>query len=354
MKITFLDCTKSQYDGSTPEEKPVGGIEGTAIALAEALARKGHDVSVINKNNQENAKVIKGVYWSNYEIYDFTNPVNFPDILIANNDSPLFDFFPNLKKIRNTQYVLWLHNPVKLFKTIKKGKMIPLIKYWPVAVFIGEKQKAECSFLHPFKRRVIMPHGLTDHFLSEMISDVQKRVKQAIFFSQPYRGFKEVVDIWVKHVFVANRDAELKAYVGDIDLDKYNIPYSREELRNYGVTLMPKVDKSVLIEDLKKTRCMIYPGHRDETFCVAAIEANAMGVPIISYGRGSLSERIVNTYNGFCVDDGCAEEMGNKANDLLNDELLFNTMSRNSIDHVQSMAWDKIADQWVEYVFESR
>ena len=352
MKITFLDCTKSQYDGHTPAIEPIGGIEGTTIALAESLARKKHDVSVINQNNHTKCQCINNVHWSNYNIFDFNDPSNFPDILIANNDAPFFNYFPNLKNLHNTQYILWLHNPVSLLKTIKKKKIFPIIKYRPTAVFLGEKHQASCNILHPFKKRIIIPHGLTNDFFSQTPKNTHKRKKQAIFFSQPYRGFKEVIDIWITYISKSNKNAELKAYVGDINLNEYKIPYTHKELDNYGVTLMPKVEKSILIEDLKKSRCMIYLGHHDETFCMTAIEANAMGVPIISYGRGSLAERIVNNYNGFCINEGSAKEIGNKAHDLLNNDNLFNTMSRHSIEHVKSMTWDKISDQWIKNVFE--
>jgi len=207
--------------------------------------------------------------------------------------------------------------------------------------------------MHPFERRMIIPHGLTNAFLSDSPNKHESREKQVIFFSQPYRGFKEVVDIWMKFISKSDDKFKLKAYVGEIDLKEYNISYSHEELQENGLVLMPKVEKSTLITDLKNSRCMIYFGHRDETFCVAALEANAMGVPIITYGRGALSERVDDSFNGFQIDDGNQQEVAVKAYDLLNDDHLFHKMSQQSIEHVQSMTWDHIADQWELNVFRN-
>lgn len=353
MIITFLECTKTSYDGNTIKTKPLGGIESTTISLAEAFVRKGHEVCVVNQNKARYRTEINGVHWSNYEIFDFQDSANHPDTVIANNNAPLLDLFPNQMKRNRMQHVLWLHNPVNLFQTLKKNRMATIIRKRPVAVFLGEEQNKQCSMLHPFQKRLIIPHGLSEAFISQASHDHLSREKQAIFFSQAYRGFAEVVDLWLKYVSLNEPDATLKAYVGDINLNEYKISKTREELELYGIKIMPKVEKEVLIEDLKKSRCMIYLGHKDETFCVAALEANAMGVPIVTYGRGSLSERVIDKHNGFLVRDGNGKEASNKIFALLNDDNLFNTMSHHSVEHVHSMTWDKIADQWEEYVFKN-
>ena len=43
----------------------------------------------------------------------------------------------------------------------------------------------------------------------------------------------------------------------------------------------------------------------DETFCLNAIEANACGLPVITFGETVLKDIIKNNYNGFIVKDYC-------------------------------------------------
>ena len=38
-----------EFDGRTPEERPLGGTESSVAALAGELAARGHDVQVMNK-----------------------------------------------------------------------------------------------------------------------------------------------------------------------------------------------------------------------------------------------------------------------------------------------------------------
>ena len=41
----------------------------------------------------------------------------------------------------------------------------------------------------------------------------------------------------------------------------------------------------------------------DETFCLNAIEANACGLPVITFGKTGLKELIKDNYNGLIVED---------------------------------------------------
>jgi len=43
---------------------------------------------------------------------------------------------------------------------------------------------------------------------------------------------------------------------------------------------------------------MIHPGY-DETFCISALEGQASGLPVITFNRSALSERVLNNLNGY-------------------------------------------------------
>ena len=54
--------TASRFDGRAAETKPLGGAETAFVALAEALAQRGHDVEV--RNRCDEAVAFKGVRWA--------------------------------------------------------------------------------------------------------------------------------------------------------------------------------------------------------------------------------------------------------------------------------------------------
>ena len=48
MEIVLADDGVT-FDGRTPEQRPLGGAESAVVGLVEALARRGHRVTVANK-----------------------------------------------------------------------------------------------------------------------------------------------------------------------------------------------------------------------------------------------------------------------------------------------------------------
>ena len=58
-------------------------------------------------------------------------------------------------------------------------------------------------------------------------------------------------------------------------------------------------DRSKLIEDLKKSRVCLIPGHKAELFCLVAEEAKELCVPIVTLGIGSLAERVAHEKSGL-------------------------------------------------------
>ncbi len=349
MRVLFLDCIQTPYNSSSIRNTPVGGIGVCTAALAETFVLMGHDVTVINQVPENQSGIHHGVMWQNYDT--FSDNDRDADIVIANNDAKLLS--QAHKIIKNGAIpVLWLHNRILLEKTIRKARMVPLLRYRPYAVFLGEKQKSATSQLHPFRKKYIIPHGLSQDYLGFSRNAQSPAPTQAIYFSQAYRGFAETVEIWIKHVAPKAPDSVLKAFLGDnITLKELGISYSLQDLERSKIMLMPKIPKDKLIQELKNTRVMIYPGHKDETFCNAAAEASALGVPIVTYGRGSLSERVEHGKNGFIIQDKDDIAMGESVVKILKDDKLWQSLSEKAARDSQCRSWFNCAKMWEKMVF---
>jgi len=94
---------------------------------------------------------------------------------------------------------------------------------------------------------------------------------------------------------------------------------------------------------MNKSKLLIHTSQY-ETFGLVAIEANSMGVPILSINTGSLIEIIENNKNGYFVEDFMDNHANNFVKDLLNDEDYFNNVMNQCIQKSEKYNWEVTAD----------
>lgn len=81
---------------------------------------------------------------------------------------------------------------------------------------------------------------------------------------------------------------------------------------------------------------MLHPGY-DETFCISALEGQASGLPVITFNRSALSERVLNNLNGYKVKS--FEEMGKVIIKIANNNHDWKNLSDNAINLSKKYAW---------------
>ena len=84
-----------------------------------------------------------------------------------------------------------------------------------------------------------------------------------------------------------------------------------------------------------------------ETFGLVAIEANAMGVPVLTTNRGSLTEIIEHRNNGYISDNLIDGKVNNFVKNLLTDDKKFNEISKYCLEKSKKYDWGSTSKKLV-------
>ena len=106
------------------------------------------------------------------------------------------------------------------------------------------------------------------------------------------------------------------------------------------VEFLDNLEQTKIIELLNKAKLLIHTS-RFETFGLVAIEANTMGVPVLTINNGSLMEIIENNKNGYLSENLIDIEVNSFVSHLLNEDRKFQEVSLSCIEKSKKYDWVK-------------
>ena len=109
------------------------------------------------------------------------------------------------------------------------------------------------------------------------------------------------------------------------------------------VEFLGNLSQTKIKDIMNKSKLLIHTS-QFETFGLVAIEANSMGVPILSINTGSLIEIIENNKNGYFAEDFMDNHANNFVRDLLNDDDYFNNVMSQCIQKSEKYNWEATAE----------
>jgi len=124
---------------------------------------------------------------------------------------------------------------------------------------------------------------------------------------------------------------ELQQTIKDFNLDKH-------------VEFLGDLPQTEIIELLKKAKLLIHTS-KFETFGLVAIEANAMGVPVLTTNNGSLMEIIENNKNGYLSENLIDSNVNNFVNNLFNNVARYEEIHLSCIEKSKKYDWMKTANE---------
>ncbi|HHY58777.1 MAG TPA: glycosyltransferase family 1 protein [Chloroflexi bacterium] len=103
-------------------------------------------------------------------------------------------------------------------------------------------------------------------------------------------------------------------------------------------------DQQVLPYYYAAAEMVVMPSHY-ESFGMVALEAMAMGAPVIASEVGGLAYLVRDGYNGFLAPRGDAQALARRIADLLNDHALRQRLSHQATHYARDYDWSIIAER---------
>ena len=129
---------------------------------------------------------------------------------------------------------------------------------------------------------------------------------------------------------------ELKEQVVELNLETH-------------VKFLENLPQTKIKELLNESKLLIHTS-QFETFGLVAIEANSMGVPVLSTNSGSFPEIIFSGVNGYLADNLVDGKVNNYVRDLLRDNKTFEETMFNCIEKSINYDW-KITAREIEEIY---
>lgn len=339
--VVFADRT-NRYDGRDLLHRPLGGTETSVIHLAEALARRGHDVTALT--NCPAPVAHEGVQWRPLSA---GAPAG-ADLFIGVQHADLLD--AGRRARRRALWLMW--PPHNLHRRLQALRM-----WWyrPQVVFVSEYQAGlYWRWLPRPEPRVVLPFGLPDPVRGRRTLP-SPPPPRAVFASNPQRDLRWLIDLWGRSILPRAPDAELHIYGIRDYAYRYDQPWdeSRDRLGQFipegypeaarrSLHPHPPARREDLWDALHAARVMLYGGHRVEAFCLAVAEAQALGLPAVVRPIAVLSERVRDEVTGFVAADDA--RFAEQAVALLTNDALWRRQHEASLRLQRGWSWDEMAE----------
>jgi len=324
------------FDGRTKDVAPLGGAETAFAELAEALAARGHRVRAYSR-------CAAPLSWAGVDWIPLERGVpDGADLYIANRSWRLI-----LECRRAKRGIFWIHNPARYL--LKWRYQWRLLKRRPPIVFSGANHRSTYPAWACGGARPIIPYGISAPFLGAT-ERTEAPPPRAVFLSNPMRSLDWLLDLWAARIAPAVPGAELHIFGGAsvyggsaaAKSDRAAPIVARaRSMEAQGVLVHGPVGKTQLAARLAEMRLFLYRGDIGETFCNAAAESQAMGVPGVVEDIACMAERVRDGTTGFVARD--ADGFAQAAIRLLSDPTLWLEQHRNCLKSQRSWRWAEAA-----------
>lgn len=344
MRISFIYNKRLSIYPLDYLDRGMGGTEQTLLLISQALAKKGHKVTVYASCYKTG--IYNGVRWKN--LWELNTDDSSQVYIAVRFVDGLTDYKLNSSALK----ILWCHDD-----------NLP-----PVAKLVKDSQLHYIFSVSNFQRKLLAKSGISQEiiYVTKNVFDPTlyalktKKKKQLIYCSSPDRGLYYLLKMWprIKQSFP---DYKLKV-TGSFELwglnKQENFTMTRKlydmTAKLKDVEILGKVKKQELVRLQAESYAMLYPTDFPEMFCISILECQSVGTPTVTSRLAAIPERI-EAGAGILIKGNPAEDSYQKefikAVQTLKDKKLWNSLSQRCILASQSYLPELVAEKW-ETFFE--
>ena len=380
LRIAFFTLGLPLEPNLAVESQSIGGSESALLYLSRELAFRGHDVEVycnlkdnkhISVEHEGSRKCVVDFYPAN----DFTQVVNSRvdyDVVVSMRfHQSLVEIFPQL----NAKMVLyWNHDMPLEDEQVNLSYMMFPDRITLLSQFHFDEYKRYLRHLEVEKHVFLSKNGVdlnvTDAFYNARQGSIDKVYNEDplifLYGSRPERGCEILLkEIWGRiHEQLPNSELWISTYTFDKESvhSGYRETYNQIDIAKLvtpGVKFFEGgLTKEEWYTTLANAAGVLYPTNFPEISCILAMEAQAIGVPIITTDNFALSETVKpdiyrikgNPYTKKYQDifvDRVLDLFGPEGKTKRNKAIKF------AYDSVKKeYGWDQIAEDWEKYILD--
>lgn len=326
MKWLFCPIPQGKnWDGTTIYTDSLGGSEAAVAYTARELARIGEEVHVLGNpaphHGNEPREIDQVTYWPQSQLVALV--AQEWDIVVS---SRWIDILRDVSW--NTHATIaWLHDmPHAGWESTKISTV----------VFVSRFQQA--SWGQTDETSVVIGNGYDP---SVFVPGGERSENQLIWTSNPDRGlplatkiFQEVRKRWpAMELHIYGRSS---VYGWGPEVEGPFLPRP-EHVEN--VFLHEAVKRSVLAKKLQEAWAFFYPTFWPETYCMATLEAQACGTPVIASPLAALNETVGGGVLTYDILNGISQ---------LRHAAKYNKEQEAALLFAKDKTWEVRAEQWKE------
>lgn len=337
------------HDGNTLRQRSLGGSETAAIRISEALAARGHTVTVCSPGAKN--EDINGVLW--VDINNFAGLVGTPhDVTVVSRALDALRIQP-----MSGVTVFWTHD-----LALRRASALLGSGAWQTQAFyvMSEFQKRQYLQVNPGlppELFFVTRNGidLRDFYALRALPRDRNVV---LYGSRPERGLEIALNIFD---VLRRRKSALQLHVAFYDnlvaemKPLYDSLFSRAQQMPNVKILGPLLQRDWHVR-LAQAGSLIYPscpGEFREISCIAAMEAMAAGTPVVTANKGALPETCgpgaalyVGQEDTDPGDPEYAKDFAGALQALHDDNVLWNMMHERTLIRANQLDWADVAQEW--------
>lgn len=323
--VIVIDNSDLLYTGEDIDGTVVRGTEASLILLSEQFVKMG--ISVDYCNSTQKKSQVNGVNYFNKNKIIKNKQY---DLAIVISDANEF------RRVSSVKKAVFSNSNQPIEKFIRKKQLFPFLKYKPTLITLCDYQYKKRSFFTSFYGKKTIPITVDPKFLNIDIDQNFLPEKKVVYNIRSNRNLDRLIKIWCDKIFPFNEDFKLYITPNLIDYKDFH--------KKNNIFLRTIGSRSEMIDEMKNYRALTYLGHKSDIFTLTAEEAIKMCLPVITFGIGSLKERVTHNETGFIAKND--QEFADYTIKLLNDDDFYLDLKSKMKNKRKENNWEFIANKW--------